>query len=359
MALYKRKDSQQWWVRFSINGREIRRATGTQNKGQAEEFEAKLKTDLWRTSRMGEKPRYRWEQAVVRWLTERAYLSSIEDQKLHLRWLKPHLDGKFLDEIDIDVIGDIAQRRKAEGVSNATVNRALQVIRAILRCAALKWKWLQVAPAVEMLPEPKRRIRWLTPAEVLQVVAQLPEHLAEMVRFSLVTGLRKENVVSLEWSQVDLARRVAWFHPDQTKNRKALTVPLNAEAIAVLERQVGKHATRVFTYQPHHKKGKPPHAPRPVTEANTKAWRQALKRAGIKDFRWHDLRHTWASWHVQTGTPLQVLQELGGWSSYEMVLKYAHLSAGHLAKYAEGFAEKMRQPQTPMLPRTISGTVET
>ncbi len=61
------------------------------------------------------------------------------------------------------------------------------------------------------------------------------------------------------------------------------------------------------------------------------AWYKAMKRAGIENFRWHDLRHTWASWHVQSGTPLHVLQELGGWASYAMVQRYAHLAADHLA----------------------------
>ena len=60
-----------------------------------------------------------------------------------------------------------------------------------------------------------------------------------------------------------------------------------------------------------------------------------MKRAGISDFRWHDLRHTWASWHVQNGTPLEVLMQLGGWNSYEMVLRYAHLSQSHIACYAQ------------------------
>ena len=72
-----------------------------------------------------------------------------------------------------------------------------------------------------------------------------------------------------------------------------------------------------------------------MRQVNTKAWRQALKRVGIEDFRWHDLRHTWASWHVQAGTPLHVLQELGGWESVEMVRRYAHLSTDHLAEYVE------------------------
>jgi hypothetical protein len=64
-------------------------------------------------------------------------------------------------------------------------------------------------------------------------------------------------------------------------------------------------------------------------------WYAALKRAGIENFRWHDLRHTWASWHVQQGTPLHALQELGGWETAEMVRRYAHFSAEHLAPYAD------------------------
>jgi integrase len=84
----------------------------------------------------------------------------------------------------------------------------------------------------------------------------------------------------------------------------------------------GKHPTRVFTY-----KGQP------IKQANKRAWYNALKRAGIEDFRWHDLRHTWASWHVQGGTPLFALQELAGWETEKMVRRYAHLAAEHLAVY--------------------------
>jgi integrase len=80
----------------------------------------------------------------------------------------------------------------------------------------------------------------------------------------------------------------------------------------------------VFTY-----KGKP------VFQLNTRAWYNALKRAGIENFRWHDLRHVWASNHVQLGTPLFALQELAGWETEKMVRLYAHLAAGHLAVYAE------------------------
>jgi integrase len=68
---------------------------------------------------------------------------------------------------------------------------------------------------------------------------------------------------------------------------------------------------------------------------NTKAWQKALKRAGIENFRWHDVRHTWASWLVQHGTPLNVVQEMGAWESEGMVRRYAHLAPAHLAPHAE------------------------
>ena len=83
------------------------------------------------------------------------------------------------------------------------------------------------------------------------------------------------------------------------------------------------HPERVFTYE-----GKP------VRYVNTKAWRNALKRAGIAEFRWHDLRHTSASWLIQNGMPLYDLQEMGDWKSAAMVRRYAHLAPAHMARHA-------------------------
>jgi integrase len=168
------------------------------------------------------------------------------------------------------------------------------------------------------------RVRWITPEQVQLLLGELPEHQVEIVLFALATGLRQSNVINLGWSQVDMPRQVAWIHADQAKGRKDIHVSLNSVAMGVLERQLGKHAERVFTY-----KGKP------IQWANTKAWRQALARAGIENFRWHDLRHTWASWHVQNGTPLYVVQEMGGWESEGMVRRYAHLAPATLRQHAE------------------------
>jgi integrase len=99
---------------------------------------------------------------------------------------------------------------------------------------------------------------------------------------------------------------------------------LSAAAVIVIREQIGKHSTHVFSYHGN-----------PLVQVNTKAWRNTLAKVGIENFRWHDLRHTWASWHVQAGTPLHVLQELGGWECVEMVRKYAHLSSEHLTEYVD------------------------
>lgn len=327
MSLYRRDEI--WWISVTTpDGKRIRRSTRTVDKKQAQEFHDQLKADLWRIHQLGEKPRRSWKEAVIRWLNESSHLSTIKNCRAALRWADNYLGDLMLDQVSRDVLDTLSEAKKNEGVSNATVNRTLEVIRSVLRKACFDWEWIERVPKVRMLPEPKRRIRWLTKEESEVLISELPEHLAAMVRFSLATGLRQANVKELEWSQIDLENRRAWIHPDQAKARKAIAVPLNADAMNVLNELTGKHEKYVFTFRKNS-----------INQVNTKAWKKALKRAGIDDFRWHDLRHTWASWHVQQGTPLHVLQELGGWESVEMVKRYAHLNSSHLAGYAEAISQ--------------------
>jgi integrase len=115
---------------------------------------------------------------------------------------------------------------------------------------------------------------------------------------------------------------VSWLDPGTTKNGDGRGIPLNRDAVLALREVQGQHSRWCFTYQ-----GK-------RMKKVGSAWKRALRRAGIENFRFHDLRHTWASWHVMAGTGLQELMELGGWKSYEMVLRYAHLAPEHLSTAA-------------------------
>lgn len=326
MSLYERKDSKYYWVKLSVPGQKpVQESTGTSDKRQAREYEAKRLNELWQQSRLGIAPKHYWEEAAYRYMQEVSlYNKSPETDLIFFRWLSKHLDGIYLNDINRNVLERITSIRKNEGVSNGTVNRYMQAVSRVLRKAALDWEWLDKPVKVRSLPEPKLRIRYLNASEATRLIQELPDHLAAMVKFSLATGLRKSNVTDLQWSQVDLQNRRAWIHADQAKAGKAIAVPLSSEAIEVLRAERFKHNTHVFTFRG-----------RSVKEVNGKAWQAALLRAGIADFRWHDLRHTWASWHVQNGTPLYVLKELGAWADLEMVQRYAHLSPDHLAGYVE------------------------
>ncbi|MDR6740332.1 integrase [Herbaspirillum sp. 1173] len=193
-------------------------------------------------------------------------------------------------------------RRRLQVVClNATVNRMLALLRSILRMAVVEWDWLKSAPHVRLLREPQRRVRFLSPKQAARLLEELPPHLAAMAAFSLATGLRRSNVTGLRWEQIDMRERTVSFDGALTKNGRSQAVPLNDDAMRILTARKGCHPVFVFTYN-----GKK------IVQVSTAAWYKALKRAGINDFRWHDLRHTWASWHVQSGTPLLALQELDG-----------------------------------------------
>ena len=323
MRLYRRFDGAAWWCDFWHNGRRVRKSTGTTDRQAAQEYAERLKGDLWRLDRTGDRPAVAWDTAVIDWLEQHADLASLADRKDQLRWASVHLAGKRIDGIDRAQLDAIAKKKAAEGAAPATVNRHLAAISAVLHHAHAKG-WLDALPAIPRRREPTKRTAWATEDQARKLVDALPDHWQPMAEFALATGLRRANVTHLQWASVDMRRKVAWVHADEAKGARVLSVPLSPAALEVLREQKGKHAVYVF----------PGERKTPVSRLENKVWLAACKAAGLKAFRWHDLRHTWASWHVQRGTPLPVLQQLGGWRSYSMVLRYSHLAPSHIAAYA-------------------------
>ena len=319
MSLYRRKDSPCWWVKLPpIRGESgpLQQSTGTADRKRARQVHDRLAAARWEQDRVGVKARRSWEEAVVRWLLETKHKATHSDDKAKLRWLDSYLGRRQLDEIDRTLIDRIKFDREKLGSSPGTTNRYLALIRAILKRACDEWEWIDRVPKFKLFKEAEGRVRSLTPREFEALRRELPPHLADMAAFSVATGLRQGNVKGLEWKYVDLERRHAWIPGSKHKNGRAHAVPLNELAYAVLQKQIGKHPTWVFTFR-----GEPI-----VFQTSTRAWKEALKRAGIEDFRWHDLRHTFATWHRQAGTPTHELQKLGGWKTGSMVERYAHVA---------------------------------
>ena len=323
MALWNRTGI--YYIKVTApDGKIIRRSTGTSDRKKAQEYHDKFKASLWELAKLKQKPRRTWDEAALRWLQEKAHKASYVDDVQRARWFTTFLRGKWLDDITREMIDQLLVR-KLSRVSDRTKDLYVALIRAIFRRAMREWEWIDRTPAFRTYQKGNRlRVRYLTYSQAEVLLQNLPAHQREVVLFALSTGLRQRNVLNLTWDRIHLDRRMAMINHGDTKNDDALGIPLNDIALAVLDRQKGKHQTHVFTYQ-----GKP------LRSANTKVWRSALVKSGVEDFRRHDLRHIWASWLRQNDTPTWVLQELGGWESDSMVRRYALMSIAHLSPYAD------------------------
>lgn len=322
MPLYRHPKSPYWWIRFTVGGVKVRRSAQTTDRRAAEDFETKLRGDLWRQIKLGERPRYTWKEAVERWYAG-AEGRDKERDKDRLAWFAEYLDATPLDSITPEIIEKLRTVRAAES-SPATANRYMALLRMILRKAHREWDWTEKVPTVPMFRLETAEPRFLTRAQFKKLKSKLPPHLKALAEFSVETGLRMRNSTGLTWSQVDLRRKLLVIPAARAKAGETIAIPLSTAAARILAGKKGEHPTHVFTFRE-----------KPVDDCNGAAFKKAAKAADVPWLRWHDLRHTWASWHIQAGTPPHVLQELGGWKSYEMVRRYAHLSTEHLRAFAE------------------------
>lgn len=319
-GIYRRPDSRFWWIATTLpNGKRLRQSAGTENREDAEALLAKLTLEAYRERHFGFKPERSWQEAVVRYLAVKAMLRSFSDVKRICRMLDPYLGNLTLNQINGDVIWSVVEGELKKGNKPATVNRYLALVRSLLRMARDEWQWIDSTPKIRLLPGEVERDRWLTREEADRLILACPPHLAAVVKFALATGCRAREITGLEWGRVDLTRQTAWIN--ETKNGTPRGVPLNCDAVAVLERVVGKHPRYSFTYR-----GQPIGG-----QISNTAWQNAVAEAGLKDFRFHDLRHTWASWHRQAGTSCDELKDLGGWKSRHMVDRYAKFATENMA----------------------------
>jgi len=324
-----RKRGKIWHCEWQIGGQRVAETTGTTDREAAQEYHDRRRAEIWRQKKLGDTRVITWDEAALSWVDEHAiHKRSFETDRQRLGWLTEHLTGMPVTAITTDALIAIRKTQIKKGNSPATANRYLAVISAVINYAHQKGH-LPGVPSIPYLQETSKDFfLWITPEQARALIAELPPHLALMTRFALATGLRRANITGLLWQDIDINRRVTWIWAGSAKGKKHFPVPLNDDALAVLKECAGQNARYVFTYRDN-----------AIFHATTKAWFKACGRVGIDPaFTFHDLRHTWASWHVMAGTPLPVLQQLGAWQSMDMVMRYAHLAPGYVANYAGNVA---------------------
>ena len=332
MSLFQKPDNPTWYLYIVHNGERIRSSTGTTDKKEAQRIHDEFKAKLWKeTARPSGKT---WNDACVAWI-KAAPRSQSDRYSIQALGFADRPLSKITAEALEAAIGDKA---------SPTFNRIATIINAIL-CMADGKGWAEKLPRIAKRSVKTTDFRFLSKEEWDALLIQLPEHLKAPARLSISTGLRQANTIGLQWNKVDLRRRVAWVKAEDAKGDKPIGIPLSDDAVAVLREQVGKSDVWVFPY-----KGKGRAAGKPIKDIKN-AFQNACHRAGVgvvktwkgadgkmhrkyDGFRWHDFRHTFASWHIMSGTPIEVLQKLGGWSDLRMVMKYAHLAPEHVAQFA-------------------------
>ncbi len=216
MGLYKRGTL--WWMRFSIQGKQIRRSTGTSDRKLADKVFRKVMGEIaegdWFERLPGEEKTL--SELFGKYLEEhskpnKSGKSYVRDKAIAERMVKEFGDVTVA-EVSAEAIFDYKRKRREENVAPATLNKELSFLRHALEMAVV-WEWLEINPAVR-IPREKvknRMERWLTEEEEEKLLNACPEWLRDMVIFSLNTGFRQNEMLSLTWNQVDLSRKAILF----------------------------------------------------------------------------------------------------------------------------------------------------
>jgi integrase len=259
-----------------------------------------------------------------------------------LAWWDARIGGHTLADVGPALIGQCRDEllagttKRGTKRSPATVVRYLAALSNVLTAAAKEWGWLEDSPMrkVRKPTEPRGRVRYLSDEEREALLTACKDsdspYLYPAVVLALSTGMRKGELMNLTWPDVDIPGRRITLH--ETKNGERRVVPLSGHAVDAV-RAIPRRIDTILLFPGKVKRNKPIDLRVP--------WRAALKSAEITDFRWHDLRHSTASYLAMTGATPVVIAEVLGHKTLQMVKRYAHLSEAHTAGVVESMNKKI------------------
>jgi integrase len=306
MSLYRREGSPYWQYDFTVNGQRFRGSTGEAGKRDA----LKVEDDHKQAARRQGQRKKEW---TVQMLCEAYWGDHAQHRASHatilgqLAAIRRHLGkDRKLSSITNAAMLDYRAKRRGDGLEKHSINREITIMRAAMRhvaevhgvnVPALHWEKLKSE-------EPPPRQRYLTFEEWGTLLAAAHPSIKPILICAVTTGLRKSNILTLDWSQVRLSARRIALTVKGGKIHEVRITPLLAAALSAMPEQKG----RVFDRRNFEKR-----------------WRQALTAAKLTDFRFHDLRHTFASWARQSGADIADVKDALGHSDISMTMRYAHI----------------------------------
>jgi integrase len=264
-------------------------------------------------------------------------------QSTQLNWWKEKLGAYSLANITPTVLAEYRDKL-ADGItsrkasrSNATVNRYLAALSHLFTVAVKEWGWLDENPLAKVtkLKEPRGRVRFLSEQERKALMKACKESTNPYMYLVLVlclsTGARKMEILNLRWGDIDFSRGVFTLH--ETKNGERRVLPIVGLALDLLKEHASKRATNTELVFP----GTNPNKPMDLRTP----WETVIKKAELNDFRFHDLRHSAASYLAMNGASLAEIAEILGHKTLQMVKRYSHLSEAHTAKVVTKMNEQI------------------
>lgn len=317
-----------WYIDYYYKGRRKRKKIGPSKK-LAMQVLKDVQLKIARGEYLGifDEKKVPFEDFAQQYLAyskaNKAWSTYFRRDRFNINNLVPYFKGKYLFEITPEMI-ERYKAERLERVTPASVNRELACLKHMFT-KAIEWGYVKVNPAkaVRRLKEPPGRLRYLSLDEIQALLKACSEHVRPIVVTALNTGMRRSELFNLRWLDIDFKNRKITVV--NSKNNESRIIPINLTLYEELS-NLSRRAQGEYVFA--RKDG------RPLKDVK-KGFSSALKKAGIKNFRFHDLRHTFASHLVMQGVDLRTVQQIMGHKDIKMTMRYSHLSPDYVQKAVE------------------------
>lgn len=325
-GLYKRGDV--WWCCYKgLSGKVVRESTGYKDYDYAVEhlIKQKGKVAIGEETEIKKIVHYTYKELCKDYDTWSKRQKGYEKKKRFIQQLQDRFGDYLINNLHTRMIEEYQSERLAKGNKPATVNRILAVLRHSIT-KAVEWEMckdyvLKKVRQAKLLPVNNARVRYLTREELRRLIQCCNADLAPMVILAVNTGMRKGELLNLKWQDIDLIN--GFLHILESKNNTRRTLPLNDTALEALK-SLPRRIDGGFVFF-NKRTGSP------IKDVK-KAFNNAVIKAKITDFRFHDLRHCAGSYLAMSGVDLRTIQEILGHKTLAMTLRYSHLSPLHTKK---------------------------